>query len=193
MTFHGCEGENLGGAVVRDGVIPLWMGIELIGHGCIIEEERSRKRRCGAGVVEIQIFAMAIICAQADKIALIADDGDESVLAEKTAQGGVGLTDLLACLDGEGDMLAMAEIEAHDGVSDPGRAPIIHEQIDALNLWQIDVEGRPGAGVVEFGAVITLAKVVDDGVVVGDIDGREFGDVGLPRPIVGGLQGEPPR
>ena len=60
-------------------------------------------------MVEIQIFAMSIICAQTHQVALVADDGDEGVLAKKTAQRRVGLTDLLACLNRVGYMLAISE------------------------------------------------------------------------------------
>src|SRR5579863_6428612 len=74
---------------------------------------------------------------------------------------------------------------------DPRRTPVGDEQIDAAQLTQIDRLVQPGAGVIKFGAVVAVAKVVDGDPVAVNFSPRSLRIVRLPVAIVGRLEREP--
>jgi hypothetical protein len=178
------------------------MVVKLVGHSDVVEEKGTGELRCGFGVVEIEVFAVTIVGAETDKITLVTDDLDESVLAEEAAHGGIALAGLLAGFDGEGYVLVLflilrgSEIEAEDGVGNQfrhgGRSPVIHEEVYTTDSINIYFPSEPLAGVVEFGAVITAAEVVDGDLVAMDLRGGGSGDVWLPGFVVGWSESEPP-
>src|SRR5579884_749564 len=89
-------------------------------------------------------------------------------------------------------MSLVAEIEADDGVGDPGRAPPGYKHVGAAQLRQVIGTGLPLAGVVGFTAVNTVAKVVNSDLISVYIGVGGLRVVRLPVGGVGGLQSKPP-
>ena len=144
-------------------------------------------------MVEVEIFALAVVGAQADDVALGTDDGDERELAEESADGGVALAHPLASLDRKGYVVAVAEIETQHGVRDPGRAPVIEEEVEAAEIVEIDLLSLPLAGVVELSAIVAIAKIVNGNDVAVDFGPCGSRDIRLPVRVIGGLQRQPPQ
>ena len=94
------------------------------------------------------------------------------------------LTHLLARLNRNRNKVNVPEIETENGVRDPGRAPVVDEEIEAANVVEVDLPGFPLAGVIELGAVVAVAQVVDGDDVPVDIRIRGARDVGLPVFVV---------
>src|SRR5205814_4278014 len=103
---------------------------------------------------------LPIVRAQADHVALIGHDVDEFELPVKPADSRVGLAKLLACLNGEAERRRFSELEADDGMRDPGRAPVMDREVDAGDLEDAHGARLPVRGVVRFGPVIAVADVV---------------------------------
>src|SRR5881396_1594917 len=99
----------------------------------VFKETFARARWRNGRAVKIDIL-LPVVCAQADHIALIGHDVDEFELPVEPADSRVGLAKLLARLDGEAERRRVSELEAHDGMRDPGRAPVIDREVDAGNL-----------------------------------------------------------
>jgi hypothetical protein len=134
LALHAFEGIDLRGAVVGDGVMPLRVVVQLVGHANVVEKQRARELWRRGGAVQVKIFSVAIICAHAHQVAFVAHDGDECELAETSQQCRIGLAALLTCFDGEGNRGFSAHVEAENSMCDQRRSPIIHEEVQAVDL-----------------------------------------------------------
>src|SRR5436305_15323973 len=99
----------------------------------VFKETFARVRWRNGRPVKVDIL-LPVVCAQADHVALIGHDVDEFELPVKPADSRVGLTELLARLDGEAERRRVSELKADDGMRDPGRAPVIDREVDAGDL-----------------------------------------------------------
>src|SRR5271170_1240600 len=109
---------------------------------------------------QVHIFSSAIVCAQPDQVAFIAGNVDQFVLAKKSEDRGVSLTNNLASLNRNGNVSVIAKIEADDGMRNPWRAPIRERDVDAPQLREVEDPRFPVAMVVELSFVIAVAQIV---------------------------------
>src|SRR5271165_2079705 len=89
-------------------------------------------------------------------------------------------------------MALATKIEADDGMRDQGRAPPGDKNVGAGQVGKVEGAGFPLAGIVLFGNIATVAKVMNRNVVAIDVCGRGLSIVGLPIAVVGRLEGKPP-
>jgi len=181
--------DEVGGAVVGDGVVELGMDSELVGPTEDIKEQSPSIVGRGGGAVEIDIFT-TVICAELDHIALIGEDVHELVLAEAAFPGSVGLAFFLADFDADGEVLrrlvGWGEFEAKHRVGETGHiVERDHEEIDAREM----VEIVDAVFVVEHKVLVIKVAAVSD-VTHKDPVAMEFGSgyeclVGLPIAQVG--------
>src|SRR5436309_8997176 len=99
----------------------------------VFKETFARVRWRNGRAVKVDIF-LAVVCTQADHVALIGHDVDEFELPVEPTDSRVGLAKLLARLDGEAERRRVSELEADDGMRDPGRTPVIDREVDACDL-----------------------------------------------------------
>src|SRR5947208_10613910 len=157
----------------------------------VFEETFTRARRRNRRVVKIDIL-IAVVCAHANHVALIGHDVDEFELPVEPADSRVGLAKLLARLDGKAEWRRVSELEADDGMRDPGRAPVIDREVDAGDLRDAHSARFPVRGVIGLGAVVTVANIVQGYFVALDLRPRELRDVELPIGFVARLEAKPP-
>src|SRR5213079_600270 len=122
---------------------------------------------------------------QSDHVALIGHDVDEFELPVEPADSRVGLSKLLARLNGEAERRRVSELKADDGMRDPGRAPVIDREVDAGDLRDAHRARLPMRGVVGLGPVVAVAYVVQRYFVALNVAPRFRGNVRLPVAIVG--------
>jgi hypothetical protein len=115
----------------------------------IYSKKRSRALRRNGRVIKIDIL-LAVVCAQADHVALVCHDVDELELAIEPADSRVGLSKLLAYLDGKAKRWCVSELEADYGMRDPGRTPIIDRDVDADDLRDTHRARLPNARYSRF-------------------------------------------
>src|SRR6266705_2195159 len=163
IPWHALVGWMLGadarGAVGGDGVIPAWFVPQSVERMDVFKETFARVRWRNGGAVKIDIF-FAVVCAQADHVALIRHDVDEFELPVEPADSRVGLAKFLARLNGETERRCVRELEADDWMCDPGRAPVIDREINAGDLRDAHGVRLPMRGVVSLGPVVAVAYVV---------------------------------
>src|SRR5439155_14110893 len=99
----------------------------------VFQETFARVRLRNGRAIKVDIL-LAVVCAQADHVALIGHDVDEFELPVEPADSRVGLTKLLARLYGKAERRRVSELEADDRMRDPGRTPVIDREIDAGDL-----------------------------------------------------------
>src|SRR5205085_6980531 len=104
----------------------------------------------------------------------------------------IGLTKLLARLDGEAERRRVSELKTGDGMRDPGRAPVIDREVDARDLRDAHSARLPMRGVVGLGPVVAVAYVVQRYFVALNVGPRFLGHVRLPVAIVGRRKRQPP-
>src|SRR5439155_17886481 len=146
-------------AVGSDGVIPARFVPQSFERIDVFKETFARVRRRNGRAVKIDIL-LAVVRAHADHVALIGHDVNEFELAVEPADSRVSLAKLLARLDGEAERRRVSELEAGDGMRDPGRAPVIDREVDAGDLRDAHGARLPMRGVVCLGPVIAVAYVV---------------------------------
>src|SRR5204863_3205160 len=127
-------------AVGGDGVIPARFVPQSVKRMDVFKETFACVRWRNGRAVKIDIL-FAVVCAQADHVALIGYDIDKFELPVEPADSRVGLTKLLARLDGEAERGCVSELEAGDRMRDPGGAPVIDREVDASDLR--DAHGAP--------------------------------------------------
>ena len=180
------------GAVGGDGVIPARFVPQDVERTDVFEEAFARGHRRNGGAVKIDVLALAVVRSHADHVALVGHDVDEFELPVKPADGRVGLAKLLARLDGETNGRRIGELEANDGMRDPGRAPVIDGEVDAGDLRNAHGARLPMRRVVGFGPVVAVADVVQGHFIALDVGPRFLGHICLPIAILCGLDGQPP-
>src|SRR5205823_13730091 len=152
-------GADARSAVGGDGVIPGRFVPQSVERMDVFKETFARVRWRNGRAVKVDIF-LAVVCTQADHIALIRDDVDEFELPVKPADSRVGLAKLLPRLDGEAQRRRVSELEADDGMRDPRRAPVIDRKVDAGDLRDAHGARLPMRGVVGLGPVVAVTYVV---------------------------------
>src|SRR6266404_692984 len=155
----------------------------------VFKETFARVRNGGA--VKIDVL-LAVVCAHSDHVALISHDVDEFELPVEPADRRVSLAKLLARLDGEAERRRVSELEADNGVRDPGRAPVIDREIDAGDLRDVHDARLPMRGVVGLGPVVAVAHVVQRYFVTLNVGPPFLGHVRLPVTTVGRRKRQPP-
>src|SRR5213080_1700315 len=178
-------------AVGDDGVIPARFVPQSVERMDVFKETFARVRWRNGRAVKIDIL-LAIVCAHADHVALISHDVDEFKLPVEPADGRVGLAKLLARLDREAERRRVSELEADDGMRDPGRAPVIDREIDAGDLRDAHGARLPMRGVVGLGPVIAVAYVVQRYFVALNVGPSFLRHIRLPVAIVGRRKRQPP-
>src|SRR5437660_4011498 len=146
-------------AVGGDGVISARFVPQRVKRMDVFKETFAGVRWRNGRAVKIDIL-LAVVCAHADHVALIGHDVDEFELPVEPADSRVGLAKLLARLDGEAERRRVSELEAGDGMRDPGRAPVIDREIDAGDLRDPYGARLPMRRVVGLGPVVAVATVV---------------------------------
>ena len=179
-------GADAGSAVGGDGIIPARFVPQSVERMDVFEKTFARLRGRNRCAVKIDIL-LAVVCADADHVALIGHDVDEFELPVEAADGRVGLANLSARLDGEADRRRVSELKADDGMRDPGRAPVIDREVDAGDLRDAHGARFPMRGVVSLGPVVAVADVVEGDFVALNLRPRFLSHVGLP---VASLLGE---
>src|SRR5260370_4891536 len=178
-------------AVGGDGVIPARFVPQRVERMDVFKETFARVRWRNGRAVKIDIL-IAVVCAHADHVALIRHDVDEFELPVEPADSRVGLAKLLARLDGETERRRVSELEAGDGMRDPGRAPVIDREVNAGDLRNAHGARLPSRGVVGLGPVVAVADVVQGYFVALNVSPRFLGHVRLPVAIVGRRKRQPP-
>src|SRR2546430_1473927 len=171
-------------AVGGDGFIPARFVRQSVERMDVFKETFARMRWRNGRTVKIDILP-AVVRAQADHVALIGHDVDEYELPVKPADSRVGLAKLLARLDGEAERRRVSELEADDGMRDPGRPPVIDREVDAGDLRDVHRARLPMRGIVGLGPVVAVAYVVQRYFVALNVRPRFLGHVRLPVAIVG--------
>src|SRR6266550_2932275 len=178
-------------AVGRDGVIPARFVPQSIKRMDVFKETLAGARWRNGRAVKVDIL-LAVVCAQADHVALIGRDVDEFELSVEPTDSRVGLTELLSRLDGEAERRRVSELEAGDGMRDPGRAPVIDRKINAGDLRDPHGTRLPTRCIVGLGPVVAVAYVVQRYFVALNVCPRFLGHVRLPVAIVGRRKRQPP-
>src|SRR5439155_9688984 len=157
----------------------------------VFEETFTRARRRNRRVVKIDIL-IAVVCAHANHVALIGHDVDEFELPVEAFDSGIGLANLPARLDGEAEWRRASELEANDGMGDPGRAPVIDREVDAGDLRDAHGARLPMRRVLGLGPVIAVAYIVEGYFIALNVRARLLSHVRLPVAIVGRRKRHPP-
>src|SRR5213080_591355 len=146
-------------AVGDDGVIPARFVPQSVERMDVFKETFARVRWRNGRAVKIDIL-LAVVCAEADHVALISHDVDEFELPVEPADSRIGLAKLLARLNGEAERRRVSELEADDGVRDPRRTPVIDREVDASDLRDAHRARLPMRGVVGLCTVVAVPHVV---------------------------------
>src|SRR5947207_13740699 len=157
----------------------------------VFKETFARVRWRNGRPVKIDIL-LPVVCAQADHVALIGHDVDKFELPVEPADSRVGLAKLFARLDGEAERRRVSELEADNGVRDPGRAPVIDREVDAGDLRDAHSARLPMRGVVGLGPVVAVAYVVQRYFVALNVGPSFLRHIRLPVAIVGRSKRQPP-
>src|SRR5436309_9698175 len=99
----------------------------------IFKETFARMRWRNGRAVKIDVL-LAVVCAQADHVALIGHDVDELELPVEPADSRVGLAKFLARLNGEAQRRRVSELKTDDGMCNPRRTPVIDREVDSGDL-----------------------------------------------------------
>ena len=126
-------GSNACGAVARKGIVPSWILAQSVDGVYVFAKSLARLRRGSQRGVKINILS-PIISPQTNAIALIGHDANERVLPIKAFQRGVLLPNSVARFDGEAERKRAGKLKAHNGMCDPGRAPVINRHVHACDL-----------------------------------------------------------
>src|SRR4029077_10986154 len=112
----------------------LRMLVHVVGPPQIFQKQFARPLETGGSPETANFFALAVIASQAQHVALIGEDINQFVIAEKSAYRRILLADFLAASDRNCDVIVIAEAKAQDRVQDPWRSPIGNEHVDATQL-----------------------------------------------------------
>src|SRR5437870_8778887 len=152
-------GADACSAVGGDGVIPARFVPQSVERVDVFKETFARVRWRNGRAVKMDIL-LAVVCAQADHVALIGHNVDEFELPVEPADSRVGLTKLLARLEGEAERWRVSELKTGDGMRDPGRAPVIDREIDAGDLRATHRARLPLGDEVGLGPVVEAEYAV---------------------------------
>ena len=102
-----------------DRVVPARVVAQGVHGGEVFEKAGAGLPGRGGGAVKEDVFAVAVVGADADDVALLGADVDEFVLPVEAADGGVALAGFLPRLDGKADGGRIGKLEAGDGMRHP--------------------------------------------------------------------------
>jgi hypothetical protein len=181
-----------GGAVSCHGVVPLRMiseAVEVIDVG-------EEKLPCDFGrnirPVHVDFFVLPVVGAQANYVAFLSGNKDQGVLAEKSEDRRIGFSRPVAGLDGESKVLAVAEIETHDGVAYPFDSPIGEEEIGTTNIGKIEGAVAPAICVFGLGSIVAVSDIVQGYAVARGLGPGAPCNICAPLSVVRRLQAQPP-
>src|SRR5947208_3589339 len=157
----------------------------------VFKETFARLRWRNGRAVKIDIL-LAVVRAHTDYVTFIGHDVDEFELPVEPADSRVSLAKLPWCLDGEAERWRVSELEAGNGMRDPGRAPVIDREVDACDLRDAHSARVPMRRIVGLGPVVAVAYVVERYFVALNVGPRFLGHVRLPVTIVGWRKRQPP-
>jgi hypothetical protein len=83
---------------------------------------------------ETYLFRESIISAETDEIALTGKHVNDGELPKKGANGRIALADLVSRFDRGRYIVIVAELETDDRMCNPGRTPIVHEEVNTPGL-----------------------------------------------------------
>ena len=90
---------NTGGAVGGYRIVPAGIFVNGIQRLHIIKKYRPRLLFGGSGAIEVNVLALAEVCAHAHDIRFVSGDVGQFVAAIETANGGKTFADFHACFD----------------------------------------------------------------------------------------------
>lgn len=146
----------------------------------------------GIRAVHVNLFVLAVVCAQANYVALVGGNKDQLVLAEESKDRRVGLSRPVAGLDRKCEVLVIAEVEAQNRMAYPADAPIYEEKIDSAEVGKIVCPVAPAVGVFGFGAIVAVSDVVDCDLISSGFRPRLLSDVCAPGAFACWFKTEPP-
>src|SRR5271168_302086 len=184
--------EKAGGAVFGDRVVPLGPLVELVDAVNVLEKAGARAHRVPPQMVEVDVFSGPVVRSQPHDVALVGGDVNQLVLAEKAEQSGIVLAHRLAGFHGESDVVVVSKREADHRMRNPRRAPVDDIDVAALQLGELVGARLPAAGVIELGAVLAIAHIVDHHVGAVYVCPGGLRDVLLPVARARRLEGKPP-
>ena len=79
--------------------------------------------------IEKNLFVLSEVGAETDHVTLISDHENQLILSKESKDSGVCLPDFVAGLNGERNVLAISELEAHDRMTDPSHTPGRKKQV----------------------------------------------------------------
>src|SRR5882724_2975705 len=182
---------DVGRAVVGAGVVELRLLRELVHRLDVVEQHPSYAIAGSPQRVQVDVLA-AVIGSKPDQVALVGHHVVELVLPEEAGERVVGLADLLARLDRDGQVLAVLESPAHDGVGDLRGAPVRQEEVEAVEAREIVGARLPAFREVRLGAVVEVPEIVDREPVPAELAVRRPRDVGEPGSVVARPDRAPP-
>ncbi len=127
--------DDVDRAAVGEQVVPLGLPVEFVDPLEIHEEQPPRGLRRNGQVVE-KHFLVAVVGAQADQVALFADDVDEFILLEHRRQRRIAFVRLRTRLDRDAERRSVVEHEAQERVPDGAFHPERHVEIHAGQMRQ---------------------------------------------------------
>lgn len=184
--------QDAGRAVGPDRPVPFGACLEAVDLSQVVEQHLAGEIHRDIEPIEVHVLAGAEVGPQPDQIPLVSHRVGQLELLEEALDRRVGLAHLLARLDGEAQVAAVAETETDHGMGDARRPPVDQKEVHAPQLGQVEGPVVVAHRVVGFGAVLAVADIVDSDVVVPDFGPGENRHIRLPVPIVGGRDQRPP-
>ena len=158
----------------------------------IHEEQPPRGLRRNGQVVE-EHFLVAVVGAQADQVALFADDVDEFVLLEHRRQRRIAFVRLGPRLDRDAERRSVVEHEAQERVPDGAFHPERHVEVHAGQMRQRHFALLVARREVVPAPIVEIANAGDAHAVAVDDGVRHHRDVAAPIAVVRWQDGGPPR
>jgi len=161
--------QNAGGAVGKDGPVPLGMVFQAVHLTQIVKQHLASIVHRHVETVEVDVLICTVVGTQTDEIPLVCHHVSQLELFEEALDRRVFLPNFLAGLNRDAEMTSVLETETHHGMGDVGRPPVDVEEIDTLQFAQVEGPVVVVDRVVSFGAVINVADIVDGDQVILDL------------------------
>ena len=156
------------------------------------EKELSCDVRRNIRPVHVNFFILAVIGTEPNDVAFLSDNEDQGILAKKSEDRRIGFSRPVAGLDGESKVLAVAEIETHDGVAYPLDSPIGEEEIGTAKIGKIERAVAPTICVFGLGSIVAVSDIVQGYAVARGLGPSAPCNICAPLSVVRRLQAQPP-